>query len=230
LATLTDFRLRISAKLGLDNTVAGDQGLIDSWVNEAVSEVLTRSRVNVAVGTMALTSGSSDYTLPTQILALDEMYVTSAGSSTDTYQMYRKNPLEILQMRIGGAGGTPPVRFYAISGTSLLMVYPTPAAADVLTLYYVPRPATLTTGTDTPSDIPVEWHKVVEYYGCWQAAQFTDSATTQEGNLYRQLYEDELRLMKRAAIHRGGRKLSPAVVGRGMGTARYVGSPSQQGV
>lgn len=228
MATLGTFRTAVAAKLGLQNDPAGDQPIIDIWVNEGVSEILTRSRINVVPGTMALTSGSFDYTLPTQILALDEMYVTPVGS-TQPYLMYRKSPAEIVQLRVGATGGTPPTRFYALSGTTLLMVYPTPTVADVLTLYYVPRPATLTAPGDTPSDIPLEWHKAVEYYACWQAGQLTDSSTTQEGNLYRQLYEDELKAMKRAAIHRGGRKLSRAVVGKGA-SRKMAGSPSQQGV
>lgn len=227
MATLTDFRLRISAKLGLDNSVAGDQGLIDSWVNEGVAEVLTRSRVNVAVATMALTSGSYDYTLPTQILALDEIFITDSVSSV-LYRMNRLSPQEILDKRIGSQlQGAPPTRFYALSGTSLLMVFPTPAAADTLTLYYVPRPATLTAGSDTPSDIPAEWQKVVEYYGCWQAGQYINDAPSQQGNTFRALYEDELAKLKKAALHRGGRSLSPAVVGRRLGQSRFLGQPSQ---
>lgn len=228
MATLTDFRLRISAKLGLDNTVAGDQGLIDSWVNEGVAEVLTRSRVNVAVGTMAMTANTFDYTLPSTILAIDEVFITDIAGTK--YSMYRKSPLELLQMRIGGTGGTPPVRFYALNGTSLLMVYPTPVAADVISIYYVPRPATLSAGSDTPSDIPSEWQKAVEYYGLWQGAQYIDDGASQQGEMFRKLYEDELAKLKRAAIHRGGRKLSPAVVGRRGGRTTLLGSPSQQEV
>lgn len=229
MATLADFRLRIAAKIGLDNSVSGDQPLIDSWVNEAVAEVLTRSRTNVAVGAMNLTAGDMDYQLPTEILALDEIYVTPVGS-TQPYLMYRKSPLEIIQMRIGASGGTPPVRFYALNGSILLMIYPTPTAADVLSIYYVPRPAQLVVGTQSPTDIPAEWHKVIEYYGCWQAAQFSDSSTTQEGNLYRALYEDELSKLRRGGLHRGGRKLSPAKVGRWPTRQHLIGSPDQQGV
>lgn len=230
MSTLTDFRSRISAKLGLDNTVAGDQPLIDSWVNEGVAEVLTRSRVNVAVATMTLTAAAYDYTLPTQILALDEIFIADSVSSV-LYRMNRKSAQEILDMRIGSQlQGAPPVRFYALNGTSLLMVFPTPAAADTLTIYYVPRPATLSAGADTPSDIPSEWQKVIEYYGLWQGAQYINDAPSQNGNTYRALYEDELAKLKKAALHRGGRKLSPAVVGRGLGAGRQIGQPSQQGV
>lgn len=227
MATLTDFRLRICAKLGLDNTVGGDQPLVDSWINEAVSETLTRIRTNVTVSTMALTNGTFDYTLPTQLLAIEEIYVTPA-TGTEQYMLYRKSPLEILQMRIGGSGGTPPVRFFALNGASLLMVFPTPNAADTLTVYGVSRPATLTAGSDTPSEIPVEWHKTIEYYGCWQAGQYANDGASQNGEAYRKLYEDELTKFKKAARQRGGRKMSPAVVGRGR--MRVIGTPSQQGV
>lgn len=229
MATLADFRLRIAAKLGLDNTVAGDQGLIDSWVNEAVAEVLTRSRVNVIAGNMALTPGFYDYTLPTQILALDECFISPVGMN-QAYLMTRKSPLEIIQLRVGSSGGTPPVVFYALNGTNLLMVFPTPVLADVITLYYVPRPLPLTGPTDTPADIPVEWHKVVEYYGLWQGAQYQNDSASNQGTNFEKLYEDELAKLKRSALHRGGRKLSPAVVGRSVSRMGMRGSPSQQGV
>lgn len=231
MATLADFRLRVAAKMGLDNTASGDQPLIDSWVNEGIVEVLVRSRINVSPATMALTANVADYNLPTQIMALDEIYVSPLGDS-QSYMMQRQSPLEVIQMRVLGSGGTPPVRYYALSGSTLLMVYPTPVAADVLNVYYVPRPTTLSLPADTPSEIPAEWHKVIEFYACYQAGQFADSGTSQEGNLYRQLYEDELTKLRRGALHRGGRKLSPAKVGRSLGPtgSSYIGSPSQQGV
>lgn len=229
MADLSDFRLRISAKLGLNNDPAFDQPLLDSWVNEAVSEVLTRSRVNVSVATVTFTPGSYDYILPTQILALDEVYVTDVTSSL-FYRMNRVSPQEILNYRIGTQfQGAPPVRFYALSGTSLLMVYPTPLQADTLTLYYVPRPATLAASGDTPSDIPVEWHKCIEYYGLWQGGQYVNDSPSQNGAAFEAMYEAELAKLKRAALHRGGRRLSPAVVGRS--AQRFpIGQPSQQEV
>lgn len=223
MATLTDFRLRISAKMGLDNTVSGDQGLIDSWVNEAVSEVLQRTRVQVQLGTMAVTAGTADYTLSTNILAIDDLYITGLSDSTQ-HQLLRRSPSEILNMRIGSSGGTPPVRFFALNGAFTLMLYPTPNQADTITIYYVPRPATLTAGSDTPTDIPTEYHKAVEYYGLWQAGQYTNDSQSQEGETFHKMYESELVVLKRGIRQRGGRKLSPAVVGR---RRANVGAPSQ---
>jgi len=224
MSTLADFRWVVSSKIGLDNTPAGDQPLIDRWVNQGVVQTLTRGHSNVYPGQMALTPGYGDYGLPSQILALEEMTVSPVGDVV-SYLLERRSPREIGDMRILSAGGTPPVRYYALNGATLLMVYPTPAAADVLNIYYIPRPATLALPTDSPTDIPDEWHTVIEYYACWQAAQFIDSATTQEGNLYRQLFENELKNFKTASLHRGGRKLSRAHVGR---TRAVVGAPSQR--
>lgn len=229
MATLADFQTRISAKLGLSNTASTDQPLLSSWINEAVAEILTRSRINVLPGTMTLTAAAYDYTLPTQILALDEMYLTDASTSV-WYRLQRKSPAEIINFRVGTQfQGSPPVRWFALQGTSTLMVYPTPTAADTLTFYYVPRPTTLVAASDSPTDIPTEWHKAIEYYGCWQAGQYINDSPSQNGNLFRGLYEDELAKLKKAALHRGGRKLSPAVVGRNPGgRAEPIGTPSQQ--
>lgn len=230
MSTLTDFRAAVSAKIGLENTSGGDQPLIDGWVNEGVVEVIVRSRCKVSTTTLSLVAGTSDYTLATTILAMNEIYNTDASSSV-LYRMNRVSPDQIINFRVGTQNqGAPPVRFYALNGASLLMVYPTPAAADVLTFYYVPRPATLSTGSDTPSDIPAEWHKTVEYYACWQAGQFSNDGASQNGNLYRALYEDELRKFIKAARQRGGRKMSPAVVGRKLGSRYPIGQPSQQDV
>jgi hypothetical protein len=228
-ATLQDFRTNITAQLGLDAIGNSDQTFVDGWVNEGVVEVMQRCRINVVSGTLILVAAQFDYTLSTTILALEEMFVTPVGQ-TQAYLMYRKTPGEIIQMRVGASGGTPPVRFYALNGATTLMVYPTPTAADVITYYNVPRPATLSSPADTPSDIPVEWHKAIEYYGCFRAAQYTDNSSSQMGQMWQKLYEAELIAIKKAMRQRGGRKLSPAVVGRYPGRVSLIGSPSQQGV
>lgn len=229
MSTLTQLRAAISGKLGLDNTVAGDQTFIDAWINEGYTEIIARTKVNVQVATMALTAGSTDYTLPTQILALNDLYITDASNSVLS-RMIRVSSEEILNMRIGTQNqGAPPVRWYALNGANLLMVYPAPAAADTLTAYYIPRPTALTAGSDTPSAIPTEWHTTIEYFGLWQGGQYINDGASQNGATYQQLYEAALAKMRKAALHRGGRKLSPAVVGR-QNQRSPIGQPSQQGV
>ena len=224
MTTLAQFRTQTAAKMGLDNTADGDQTLLNGWVNSGYAEVLAESRVYVASATMALTAGSGDYTLPTQILAINELYLTSASDSQLT-RVTRLSPQEILDLRVGSqSAGTPPARFYALNGSSLLMVYPTPDAADVLTVYYAPRPATLSADGDEPSSVPTEWHKTIEYYVLWQAGQYVNDRFSRNGDDYRVLYEQALSKMKKAALHRGGRRLSRAVVG---GRVSAVAAPGQ---
>ena len=223
--TLDDFRTAVASKLGLDNTVAGDQPLIDTWINRGVADVLVRSRVKVSIGTMTVTASANDYVLPGGIMAIEDLFISSGGSS---YSLERVSPIELLDMRRNSVAVSPSTR-YAINGSSLLMLYPTPDnSADVITIYYVPRPVTLAAGTDTPSDIPIEFHDSVEYFALSQAADYADDSMSQDGSRYTQMYESRLKSLKKAALQKGGRRLSPAVVGHRR--RKTFGRPDQQGV
>jgi len=220
LATLATFRTEVTAILGLDNTVAGDQTLVDSWLNEGVESVVLRTRCKVLPATITLTAGTSNYTLPTAILAILDIYVTSGSSD---YGLERASPSEILLRRRNSTNDSPP-RLYAIDGANMLMVYPTPSAADTLHVTYTPRPATLASGSDTPSEIPSEWHKLVTFYALSRAADFDDDASSQMGERYRGLFEQGLAEMRRTLTVKGGRRLAPARVNPRK--SRYPAHPS----
>lgn len=235
--TLSTFLLQISSNLGLDNsgTIGSsptkDQTLMIGWVNEAIADVVSRTKCNVAVATLTLTAGDYDYTLDTHILALDECFNMDV-SQTIYYRLQRVTAEQILNYRVGNQFiNAPPVRWYALSGANLLMLYPTPLSSDVLTFYYVPRPTALAAASDTNTQIPAEWQKAVEYYGCWQAAKYMNDSSSQMGALFMTLYETELIKLKKAMRSLGGRKLAPAVVGNRTGGRQWpIGEPSQQGV
>lgn len=227
---LQDYIGNVQAKLGLAaSTVDGgfDEGLITGWINRGVAQVITRSRINVTPTVMALTAGQYDYTLPTEIIAIDEIYSTDAASSL-WVRLEHVSPPVLLNMRIGTQfQGAPPVRYYTVSGGNLLMVYPTPASADNLTIYFITRPDVLVNPTDSPDGIPEEWQQTVEYYACYQAGQYINDSASQNGERYQQMFERELKLMCKAMRQKGGRKLSPAVVGRRVGRGTFIGQPSQ---
>lgn len=225
---LGDFRTIISAKLGLNNDPAFDQPLIDTWVNRGYIDVLVKSRCKITTATMALTPGAYDYTLATSLLAVNEAFVTDV-QQTVTYRLEHVSPQEILDYRVGTQfAGAPPVRFYAVDGHDLLMVYPTPDAADTITIYYTARPDTLTQDSDEPSDVPVEWQTTIEMYACWQAGQYQNDVASQNGQTYLAMYFQELRNLKKASLKMAGRRLSPAVVGHR--SRRPIGRPDQQWV
>ena len=209
MSSLTNFRTEVAAILGLDNSASGDQPLMDIWINEGVADVLVKTRCKVSPFTMALTAGTADYTLSTSVLAIVDLYV--AATNGDNFLPERVSPSEILRMRLAASSDSPALS-YAVAGSNLLMVYPTPSAADVLTGSYVPRPTTLSSGSDTPSEIPTEWHKLVVFYTCWRGADADDDTTSEQGERYRGLYEQGIRELRNAVAKKGGFRLAPAQV------------------
>jgi hypothetical protein len=114
---------------------------------------------------------------------LDIMDVYSTSGSQD-YRMERISVPELLEMRRGASTMVGPARYYATAGANLLMVYPTPTGADELTVYFVPRPVTLAVGSDTPSEIPAEYHPAVEMYALWRLGSMRDDQTSSQGSRF----------------------------------------------
>ena len=235
MTTLAGFRTAVTAKLGLDNTASSfDQGLIDGWVNDGVTHICARIRPHIISETFTLTAGKYDYSFKTDlsvnVLAINECFITDFSSSV-WYKLNRQTPQQILDLRVGTQfQGSPPVRWYAVNGFDTLMVYPTPIAADVFTIYYQPVPAVLAATGDTPSDIPAEYHKAVEYYALSEAGAYINDAPSQNGALFHQMYLAELIELRKSLRQRGGLKLAPAVVGRRRHHIGSIGQPSQQDV
>ena len=212
MATLTDFRAEVAAVLGLDNTVSpGDQGFIDGWVNEGVADVVMRSKCRQRPATMTLTANTKDYTLPTGVISILNAYITSGGND---YALQQVSAQELDDMRRRGTTANSPVRFYALGGADLLRLYPTPTAADTVNLTYVPRPTTLSAGANTPSEIPTEWHRLVTYFALWRGADFDDDSTSEQGERYRKMYEDGLKLFRGQLATKGNARLPVARLSR----------------
>lgn len=209
LTTLAQFRTAVANKIGLDNSASGDQPSIDLWVNEGVTDVVLRTRSQVRSATATMTTGTGDYTLSTSILQIIDLETSSSGS---TYPMTRVTPDDIKAMRRSATTNTSPSQYYALAGSDLLMVYPPPGGNDTVTFTYVPRPATLSITSDSPAEIPVEWHKAVEYYALWQAGDYDDDQSSAQGERYRQVYEQYLARMRRQFALKGNNRLPRARV------------------
>lgn len=215
--TLAQFRTRIAAKLGLDNTASSaDQSLVDAWCNEGVIDVLLRTSCRVNPATMTLTSGTNDYRLDATVLLVKDAYTTA---SSQTYPFEQVSPDRLLEMRRGNTGTSSPTSYYALHGSDLLMVYPTPSAADTLNLYYVPRPTAMSDAAHDPSNatyggVPVEFHKAIEYFALAQGADYQNDETSAQGQRYTELYEKELRKVTKYVNVKGNTRLPRATVGR----------------
>jgi hypothetical protein len=157
---------------------------------------------------MSETDGSGDYTLDTAIM--DVKSWSFAGSSL-TVVPERVSVEEILRRRAWDVDGVNTASMYALAGSNLLMVWPTPADDDAITVYYVPRPVLLTAESDTPSEIPAEFHPAVEQYALWKLASMNDDSSSGQGERYRIQYEGQdgrggmVARIRRHVVQKGGR-------------------------
>ena len=189
---------------------------IDRRVNEGVVDFMLRTGIKAAFDTTtALDNGTADYTNDTDVLQI--LHVSLNGSNRG---LRRVSHFELLELRERGdaASGDPTV--YATLGANLIMVYPNPADSDELTTYYVPRPATLSSSGDIPSESPAEYHPAVEYYALARLASMRDDQTSGQGQRYADEYEKWVRRAVRGKTLMGGSRLAPARVGR----RRFVSS------
>jgi hypothetical protein len=186
----------------LDTTAAGaDEVEIDRRVNEGATDFMLRTGIKVQEGNPTLTADEGDYTLDTDILDIMDVYATSGSQD---YRMERISVPELLEMRRGASTMVGPARYYATAGANLLMVYPTPTGADELTVYFVPRPVTLSGPSDTPSEIPAEYHPAVEMYALWRLGSMRDDQTSSQGSRYKEEYEAMVLRARRTVALMGG--------------------------
>jgi hypothetical protein len=206
-STLATFRTNIAATLGLDNTTSGDQGLIDGWINEGYQDVLLKTGCFVTADDSLLTAGTQDYAISQSILKTVGLTLTSGSS---LYDLERRTVDEILDYRrTSSSPGLPWI--YAVAGANLLMLYPTPnSSTDTIRIYYVAAPTTLSAAGDTPSSVPPEWHKLIEWYALWRGADYDDDGSSQQGERYKTQYLDGIKEFRRVIRQKGGSRLAPA--------------------
>lgn len=152
-------------------------------------DVLLRTHVYITTATMTLTANQGDYNLDPGILAIDDIYLSSSGAN---FRLQRLASTDLINLRLFSVTSAP-IQMYGMSGANLFMVYPTPLQADTLTIYYVPRPTAMASGTDDPSTttfggIPSEYHYGLELYMQWKAGDAFDDESSSNGETYRRAY------------------------------------------
>lgn len=213
---------RLKAKtcntIGSLNTT-DDATALGEWANEAVRDVLLKTGVKVAPGTVALTPSTNDYTLDDEVLTIKHLYVTGATSL-----MTQVASGALLEMRIRDATTSSDGPWcYALEGNILFRVYPTPSTAGTINFTYVPKPTEMSDDAHDPSNatyggIPVEHHLALEMYMLWRAADMDDDSSSGQGERYRELYDAEVKKVRKYVNGKGNVRLPRATVGR----RRYV--------
>jgi hypothetical protein len=185
---LADFRSRAARVSGLSTSDSDDLALLDAWTNDAVEQFLRETKINVQLASLNATAGSANYTLDTDILAMQAVWYAPAADAQSALLQPRV-PEDLINMRLLADVTTPP-RYYALAGANTLMLHPTPASGDVLHILYVPRHTALSATADTPSatangNIPSEYHVILESYVKWKACEAEDHRMSQFGNVFK---------------------------------------------
>ncbi len=153
--TFSDIKQRVYDLLGL----TGESTLVGRLVNEAKDELVTAAKwwwLETSTAHL-FTANTRSYTLKTDVATVVDMF-TSTGNPIEfvhrtTYEnMYREsdstdaNP-EVYTIEGGGSAGQP-----------VLSVWPTPSANSTATLRYIKRVPDMALDTESPSQIPAEYH------------------------------------------------------------------------
>lgn len=226
--TLGDLIFVVERKSGLNDSVPDEHTLMLKWANDGLIEVLLETHAVVEIGDMTLQVGVSEYRTDANILAVLNARVTSANQRYDLEVV----DLDVLMSR-QRTTSTSPTQCIAVEG-DLLFVYPTPTAADVLRWIYVPRPASqLVTNADDLSSasfgrLPKEYHRAVEYYMLWQAAEYDDKKFAESPlDLFKQ-FQFECHNVRKRKKHKRGRQ--PRVAKVGYPGKRQVGTRNDQDI
>lgn len=207
--------LAVSDKTGLsDATGTADRTFLTRVANRSVREVLLDARPYVVAGTITLTAGTTEYQLETalgQNLLSLEGYVQTSDAVRSLTVVTEQELLE--RRQVSPSGG--PARRFTLVGNNLLIVDPEPGAGETWTVYYVPYPTEMSSGSHDPSNttyggIPAEFHRAIE---CYMLAETYERLHDQEAAvLWRQKYDEEIVRTRKRLRRRAGRRL-PGFVG-----------------
>lgn len=217
---LSTFRSRVSGSVGIGAaSQTAEQALIDGWVNEGIVDFLRRTKTHKRLLQMNLTANEWKYTLDTDILSLEKVWIDTSSALQDRL-LEPLDSAEIFRMRAVENPVDVGPMYYSLEGAHLLLLHPAPAASsDTLNAVYVPRPAALSATSDSPAStanggIPEEFHQFIESYAKWKAADYVDDQTSQFGQVYMQEYLAGVVEAKKALTQKAGVRLSGIIPGR----------------
>lgn len=213
---LEQLRRTVGRKTGMDYTTAGvDRDLIDSWCNEGVREILLRTHCYVAAADVQTTADEWQYDMSSNIMAITLLWRDGEASET-----VRVSPDEIIELRRANGTTTDASSLrWALAGTNMLLLWPTPSAEYDIDFLYVPRPTEMSFETHDPSEttyggVPVEYHKAIELWALANASDHEHEGGTQRGVNYLAQFDEYLKRTVRPSVNRKGGRLAPVRVGR----------------
>lgn len=182
-STFLDIQNAVAAKASM--VLADDLQKIKDWINQTYYEVCVETEAIVTSATTNLTVGVGSYTLPPEVARIKQMFVTPAGGTTVLEQPPMElTTLEDIMSRRQTGGYTQQAgsysTHYAVVGRTDFEVWPTPAAIDVITIYYAAFPTAMSGNAEVPSLDEPYASKLLEYGALVQAGEFKGDPSTEE--------------------------------------------------
>jgi hypothetical protein len=145
---------------------------VADWVNQAYAELCSLAKLyESSANSSALTAGDSSVTIPSTLVTLEFVVVTSGGV---TYKPMEQIPFEeLLRKRAFSSGDNPinSVPTHFARRYDKIEFWPDAAGGETLTFYGDLLPTALSADADEPI-IPEPYRKAIEYGACEQTAEF----------------------------------------------------------
>jgi hypothetical protein len=193
----------VIAKLRLNAT--NDRPKAKDWINQAYAQVCIEEEITQTSSTAPLTPNVGSYTLTASIARVKEIVAAAVSAPSSYGPPLQAVSLDEINMLRQSASTTPTssstVAKYAMVGLNQLELWPTPANADVLLIYYVYFPTPLTADSDVPV-LQEPWgSKILEYGALVEGAQLQKDPDLM---YFENKYTDWLRRMRRHMNRRPG--------------------------
>jgi hypothetical protein len=180
-------KTRVGRILGIylastDSDSATDIALLEELANEAVVDILSRTRVHVLSLSINLSAGATEYTFDTsQVLRVIGVQYQGIDSTTPT-EIFKADRDTLVSNE------------FAFPGFERIMFGQAAVAGDVLLVQQVPAPTPMTNDAHDPSafpygNIPSRFHRAIINYMLWHAADRGGDSGSSRGERYRILYE-----------------------------------------
>lgn len=165
----------VQANLGLEDIVPLDETIYaGAKINQGVIDLLARTRCVARCVQLNVSANEDTYVLDHAILALVEV---EDG-------LYRVNRTSDYQPS------------FTLIRSDILLLQPAPSANGTTQVWAVMRPQPMTQDTDSPGmeqfgAIPDEFQDAIVTYALWKCADYSDDATSQQGERFRNQYEGQ---------------------------------------
>lgn len=201
-----------------------DQNFLFEVINRGARELLRNTHCYVLQSTLALTTGTSQYDLESSITGASNgiLKILEWSDESGNRTPFAISPAaDILHLRsIGYQGAT---RRFALLGSNMLIVQPTPSENASIIVFYVPDFAEMASTADiieNITNIKGEYQRAIEMWALMEAAEKTHAFDA--ADRYEKKFEQECAKIRQAGRELAGRYAPASRVG-------YPGVPIARG-